>query len=172
MKTFTHIVGVVLGLCLSGPVIAAPPPRADELLVKRALPEALAESKAQNKLLLVEIAGNTDRQRRALADYQPAPIRRWVARHALAVLLTDTDTIRKLSESDLNPGPDADPLVFRAGLQVRVFGSGLPQKQSRLKGPGKPGEAFLGLGFKLDWTLRGREDPVEAAPQEPEDEYA
>lgn len=153
-------------LTLVQPVVAADPPAPEAILVKRPLRDALADATAQNKLLLVCIAGNSDRERRALADLSPAPVRRWAARHALGVLVTDQPTIKTLTDADLNPGPDADPLVFQGGLQVRVFASGLPQKRSRLRGPvgaGKPAESYLGLAFKLDWTLRGKDDPP-AAP--------
>lgn len=141
----------------------APPPRADEVLVVRPLQEAMREADAQGRVLVVEIAGNADRRKQALVRWSSPVVRAWAVRHAVPVLLTDAATIRQLTEGDLNPGPDADPLVFRGGKQVRVFGSGLPQKKSRLKGPGKPGEAFVGLALKLDWTQRGKDDAQPAA---------
>lgn len=165
---------VSAGLMLSAGAtgLMGAPPTAEQLLVKRPLKDALDESRAKGRLLLVEIAGNADRQKKALADYQAAPIRRWVDRYAMAVLLTDLDTIRTLTESELNPGPDADPLVFRDGQWVRMFGTGAPPKKSRVAGPGRPGEAFLGLGFKLDWTSRGKDDTLSPTPVERPEEPA
>lgn len=133
-------------------------PTADQLLVERPLQEALDESKQKGRILLVEIAGNEQRQRDALRRYESPLVRRWVAQHALGVLLTDREMIKTLTESELNPGPDADPLLFRNGQYVRIFGTGVPPKKSRLRGPARPDESFLGLVLKLDWTLRGADE--------------
>ncbi|CAN5709259.1 hypothetical protein BH11PLA1_BH11PLA1_09360 [soil metagenome] len=157
---------------------AAAPPRAAEsaardaapIFVKQDLQAALAASRQQNMLLIVELAGTPDRQRAAEARWQSECLRAWAKQHAIVVCVTDKPTIKTLSEAGINQGSGADPLVFRDAGYLRLFGvsarTSVPEgdagkatfstrQESRIprpKGALPPGFDLL---LKLDWTLRG-----------------
>ena len=150
------------------PPAAAPKPAQDArppVLTSLPLEQAIAQATAEQRLLLVVLAPARQNQERWRSVFAQPRLAEWVRHHALAVMVSDQATVTRLTDAGLNPGPDADPLIFRDGLQVRLFGSGLPQKRSRLWSR-RATPASIALLCKLDWTVQflGRTSPVTPAP--------
>lgn len=147
---------------------AAPKPPQDarpSVLTSLPLEQAIAQATAEQRLLLVVLAPARQNQERWRSVFAQPRLAEWVRHHALAVMVTDQPTVTRLTDAGLNPGPDADPLIFKDGLQVRLFGSGLPQKRSRLSSH-RATPASIALLYKLDWTVQflGRPSPATPAP--------
>jgi hypothetical protein len=136
-----------------------------DVLADVPLDQALVRATAEQRLLVVVLAPARQNQERWRSVLGAPRLAGWLRHHALAVMVTDQPTVTRLTDAGLNPGPDADPLIFKDGLAVRLFGSGLPQKRSRLS-THRASPASIGLLFKLDWTVQflSRPSATNAAP--------
>ena len=152
---------LLVGMALPGGVVAQPPAKpkpaqvaeSTGVLREISVERGLNESMAQRKLLVLVIAGNKPAAQRAVGVWAHPSLAGWAAAHAVVVKVTSLDDIKFLTDFNANPGPGEDPVVFKDGKQVRLFGSGMPQRKSRIMNP--KSDPALGLLLKLDWTLRG-----------------
>lgn len=124
----------------------------------RPLEPAIAEAAGQQKLLVVICSTNKTTQRVNEQVWSNPAVASWVRRHALGVCVTDAATFQSLSKAGLAPlqgaGFKADPLLYKTGNVLRLFGSNGPQ--SRFQPPaGGPSPASIAMALRLDWTLRG-----------------
>lgn len=123
------------------------------------LQEALAKSIAEHRLLMVVVAPTKAREADEARRFSNPVLASWVQRHALLVRVTDRDTIKALTASELNTDPGTDPLFFKHGKLLRVLGTAWPQaegakgNQLRLRGPARPTSTFVGTVLRWHWTL-------------------
>jgi hypothetical protein len=123
------------------------------------LQEALAKSIAEHRLLMVVVAPTKAREADEARRFSNPVLASWVQRHALLVRVTDRDTIKALTASELNTDPGTDPLFFKQGKLLRVLGTAWPQaegakgNQLRLRGPARPTSTFVGTVLRWHWTL-------------------
>lgn len=132
------------------------------------LDQALSASQRTGRLLLVIQSGNPAQQKANLGPWDNAAVAAWAQRYALVAHVTDKKTLDMLSGAGLKRGGPEQPLVFKAGLQERLFGGDRKENTSRLRPvpstekpkPGTP-DTSLRLLLKLEWTRQHllAEDP-------------
>ena len=135
---------------------------------------ALAQSKREQRVLIVEFAPSPERARAASERWAAPALSAWVRRHGLAIGISDRTTLRTLANAGIQQGAGNDPLIFCDGLYLRPFGvlastsksvdeKGIEswrfstRQESRLGRARGITPAGIDLVFKLDWTLRSLE---------------
>lgn len=136
------------------------------------LQAALAASRQQQRLLIVELAPNAERERGVQQRWSNPGLAAWARRHAIVVMVKDMTAIRSLGEAGIQQSAGGEPIVFRDGGYARLFGVGsttsttkdekgnetvtfMTRQESRLPRSKAANGTQIDLLFKLDWTLRG-----------------
>ncbi len=145
----------------------APTPAAESVLQERPLQEALDEATARHRLLIVVANPSREKDKQAQELWANPALREWVKRHAIAVRVTDRDTMKVLQDAKLICNLPDQPLIFRGGKQERLFGSvvrddGLPggvrirqaPKEARVQAEAGRPNTSLRMLLRLEWTLR------------------
>lgn len=157
-------------MCLSSTTECAAQPvdYAGTPLVRMDLQDAMNKSAGESRLLVVVPAGNLGQARADATTWRNAALVEWARRFAVVVHVDDVEMVRTLYAGGLRFGDGEQPLVFRNGKQVRLFGTALPANATRLKLGPRPGGALAAaeraesvrLPLLLEWTRRGegRED--------------
>ncbi len=152
----------------------APEPGQSALKADADLNAALAESKRDQRVLVVELTPAPDRARAASERWASPVLSAWIRRHGVAIGVSDRNTLRTLSDAGIQQGAGNDPLLFRDGVYLRGFGvlastsksvdeNGVEswrfstRQESRLAKPKGITPAGIDMVFKLDWSLRGVE---------------
>lgn len=142
---------VVAFSLLSAPSRAAEPP----LFTERPLDAAIGDSTAQHRLLLVVVSSNPSAQKAVEAVWSNPALRAWARRHAIVVNLNDRDKIRSMTTAGLVMPANGEPLVFRDGKMIRLFGS-KPNAKGVPVPSNKEIKADLSLLLRLQWTLEAQ----------------
>ena len=142
---------VVTFLLLSATVRAAEPP----LFTERPLDAAIGDSTARHRLLLVVVTSNPSAQKAVDAVWSNPALRAWARRHAIVVNLNDRDKIRSMTTAGLVMPSNGEPLVFRDGKMIRLFGS-KPNAKGVPVPSNKEIKADLSLLLRLQWTLEAQ----------------
>jgi hypothetical protein len=132
------------------------------------LQEALDESKAKARLLVVVVSPDRAKAKAHTALWNNPALAAWARHHAVVAHVTDAPTIQKLRDAGLVVGQLEGPLVFRDGLSQRLFGvnptNGVPRvrpapalpKGVKPRSEDEP-NLSLRLLLRLEWTLRSME---------------
>ncbi|MGH7131933.1 MAG: hypothetical protein ACREJO_08325, partial [Phycisphaerales bacterium] len=130
---------------------AAEPP----LFTERSLDAAIGDSTAQHRLLLVVVSSNPSAQKAVEAVWSNPALRAWARRHAIVVNLNDREKIRSMTTAGLVMPGNGEPLVFRDGKMIRLFGS-KPNAKGVPVPSNKEIKAGLSLLLRLQWTLEAQ----------------
>lgn len=163
---------------LHSPALAQPEPReapqaqpAGEALPERPLQQALDESTARSRLLVVVSSPTREKEKANRALWASPALQHWVRAHAVLVHVRDQPTLNTLKDAGLIVGLPDQPLLFKAGKQERIFGSLIredsgapggvrlrPAPAPAAKSP-KPRDArpdaAIRLMLRLEWTRQG-----------------
>ena len=134
------------------------------LTVEGSLQTALDKANAEQRVLVVALAMGARQRDTASALWANPVLASWASRHAIIYGVSSQPDLAVLTALECTPtGGNVDPICFLSNLQLRMFGSTLPQRASRIVNP--KGEPALGTALKLDWTLmkRAETEPAIAA---------
>jgi hypothetical protein len=166
-------IGAAVAPAASGQVITRSgkqPPAQDPNLPERPLQEALNESVAHTRLLVVVTSGTREKEKANHAAWNNPALQEWVKWHAVLVHVTDRDTINLLKSAGMVVGLVDQPLLFKAGKQERIFGSVVREdggiggerlrdpppasKEAKARAAAGGPDTSIRLLMRLEWTRR------------------
>ena len=119
------------------------------LLLEGTLQDALNKANAERRVLVVVQAKGPGRLEAITKLWTVPAMAAWAKRHAIVYGVTEESDLRTIANIDATSSPE--PICFLDSKQLRLFGSGIPQRATRLANPKT--EPSLGTLLKLDWTL-------------------
>lgn len=130
---------------------AAEPP----LFTEQPLEAAINDATARGRLLLVVVSSNPQAAKAVETVWADPALRAWAQRHAVVVNLNDRTKIQSMTGAGLVMPRNGEPLVFRNGKMVRMFGS-KPNAQGVPVPSNKEIKRDLSLLLRLQWTLEAQ----------------
>jgi len=143
--------GVVAAPAINKP--AAKPiaiePAPSPLLLEGSLQQALDKANGERRVLVVAQAKGPGRMEAINKVWTVPALAAWAKRHAIVYGVTQEGDLRTIQNIEAVNSPE--PICFLDSKQLRIFGSGIPQRGNRLTNPRT--EPMMGTLLKLDWTL-------------------
>jgi hypothetical protein len=127
-------------------------PAKSPIVTEATLQDALNTANGSRKVLIVTLAMGPRQKEAADKLWTNTPLAQWAYKHALVFGVTRQEDLDVLQSIDAVPtGATNDPICFLDSKQLRIFGSAIPQKGSRIANP--KADPAIGSLLKLHWTL-------------------